>query len=246
MSLQGLFLKKSTLPTGRQVKIKAVAIFRFVFRANVQLETKFSQNAARKIAAGNLLFDFYRISLTMTFFLISLIVSIVFSSCNPNKSKDKAIEVFENVDSTTIASDTITEKAIESSYEYAKSLPVSEKLVFDVRGYGGPASHGEYAILRRGADNKPDTVAHGERDGVIANSFTADLNKNGNPEVYIDIQAANGSNTGRIIGYEFDMSGKATSIQVEQPSEGLIEFGLDTTDKIVLHMELKNNRLKFK
>jgi hypothetical protein len=67
------------------------------------------------------------------------------------------------------------QKGFESSYEFHKTLTVNEKLVFDVVAYGGPASKGEFAILRRGADNKSDTVMKEIRDGVIADAF---FNKN--------------------------------------------------------------------
>ncbi len=84
--------------------------------------------------------------------------------------------------------DTVMQKGFESSYEFHKTLTVHEKLVYDVVGYGGSSSNGEYAILRRGADNKADTVMKGKREGVIADAFIADSNKNKREEIYVVIQ----------------------------------------------------------
>ena len=118
-------------------------------------------------------------------------------------------------DSTAIATDTEMQQTMEGSYEYSKSVTVSPKLVYDVIAYGGPASLGEYAIIRRGADNKPDTVAHGRRTGIFKDAFTADLNNNGDPEIYIAEQSADKSRHGNIIGWEFDKDGKGTPLRFE-------------------------------
>ena len=83
-----------------------------------------------------------------------------------------------NLDSSAIALDTTMQKGIESSYEYSKTLTVNEKLVYDVRAFGGPGSQGEFAILRRGADNKSDTVVKEKRDGIIADAFLNDKELN--------------------------------------------------------------------
>ena len=101
-----------------------------------------------------------------TFALVFLL-----SSCTQNKNQ---IPVVGDLDSSAIAIDTTMQKGIESSYEYSKTLTVNEKLVYDVRAYGGPASQGEFAILRRGADNKTDTVVKEKRDGIIADVFLKD------------------------------------------------------------------------
>ena len=118
-------------------------------------------------------------------------------------------------DSTAIATDTEMQQTMEGSYEYSKSVTVSPKLVYDVIAYGGPASRGEYAIIRRGADNKPDTVAHGRRKGIFKDAFTADLNNNCDPEIYIAEQSADKGKYGNIIGWEFDKEGKGAPLRFE-------------------------------
>jgi hypothetical protein len=108
----------------------------------------------------------------MRFFLCLASCVLCLVSCQNNQNQ---IPVVGSFDSSAIALDTVMQKGFESSYEFHKTLTVNEKLVFDVVAYGGPASKGEFAILRRGADNKSDTVMKEIRDGVIADAF---FNKN--------------------------------------------------------------------
>ena len=83
-----------------------------------------------------------------------------------------------------------------------KTLTVHEKLVYDVVGYGGSSSKGEYAILRRGADNKADTVTKGKREGIIADAFLADSNKNHREEIYIITQNPSQISDKKILRFE--------------------------------------------
>jgi len=130
-------------------------------------------------------------------FLVSCFLFLV--SCQSNQNK---IPVVGHLDSAAIAIDTIMQKGFESSYEFHKTLTVTEKLVYDVVGYGGSASSGEYAILRRGAQNKTDTVMKGKRDGIIADAFLADSNNNRLEEVYIVIQNPSNSSEKKHVKYE--------------------------------------------
>lgn len=134
------------------------------------------------------------------------------NSCHQNKTSDKIPVVGEAIDSIAIAQDTIEQKIMESSYEYAQTLIVSPKLAYDVRAYGGPPSYGEYCIIRRGADNKPDTVVEAERFGVIVNAFTADLNKNGKEEVYVVMRRTHHNASSYVTAFEFDKNGKASPL----------------------------------
>jgi hypothetical protein len=142
---------------------------------------------------------------------IACIVSLLLYSCNQNKPAESQIPVVgEAIDSAAIA---------QSSYEYAQTVIVNPKLVYDVRAYGGPPSHGEYCIIRRGADNKPDTVVQAERFGIIVNAFTADLNNNGKEEIYVITQSADTDRLGNVIAFEFDGHGKSTAINVHFETE---------------------------
>ena len=150
--------------------------------------------------------------------IIIFIVSVILSACNNGSVKNSVPET-GSIDSTAIAQDTAMQTAIESSYEYHKTLNVSEKLVYDIIAYGGSASIGQYAIISRGADNKPDTVAHGEREGIIVNTFLADLNKNGNNEIYIVLQSVGSGSYGNVMSYELDKGGNATALSFPDTSK---------------------------
>jgi hypothetical protein len=151
---------------------------------------------------------------------LPVIISLILTACTQHTPSDKTPFVGEAVDSVAIANDTVQQENIEGSYEYAQTIIVSPKLVYDVRGYGGPASYGEYCILRRGADNKPDTVAHGERSGIIVNAFAADLNSNLKEEIYLIMRKTNPGASCHIVGYEFDNTGRATSIEFSSTLKG--------------------------
>ena len=141
------------------------------------------------------------------------LTSLLLTACNQNKPAETPIPVVgEAVDSAAIAQDTLGQKSLDASYEYAQTVVVNPKLVYDVRAYGGPPSHGEYAILRRGADNKADTVVVGERFGTIVNAFTADLNGNGKEEIYIVTRRTEPYSTSQVVAYEFDEAGIKSDI----------------------------------
>lgn len=132
---------------------------------------------------------------------ILLLASCVFFlvSCSQNKNQ---IPTIGSIDSTAIADDTTMQKGFESSYEFHKTLTVHENLVYDVIGYGGSSIKGEYVILRRGNDNKPDTVIQGIREGIIADAYLADSNKNKHEEVYVVLQNPADVSSKKVLRYE--------------------------------------------
>ena len=125
-------------------------------------------------------------------FLFLVFCFLFLVSCQSNSNK---IPVVGSLD-------TLMQKGFESSYEFHKTLTVHEKLVYDVVGFGGSSSAGEYAILRRGADNKTDTVTKGVRNGIIAETFLADSNKNSKEEVYVVIQNPSNPSETKTVKYE--------------------------------------------
>ena len=94
-----------------------------------------------------------------------VLFSLLLFSCTQNT---KTSSEFGTVDSLSVAADTTMQLGIESSYEFHKTVVAADTLVYDVVGYGGSASAGELAILRRGANNKADTVLKQTREGVIS------------------------------------------------------------------------------
>lgn len=158
-------------------------------------------------------------SINAKFISFALIASAIFCSCTQNKPENKITVVGEDVDSVAIAQDTITQKGLESSYEFSKSISVSEMLVYDVIGYGGPASKGEYTILRRSANNKPDTVFHAQRFGIIVNAFKGDLNNNGKEEIYVVMRKPRQGASSYVAAVEFDKTGHASILNFGDSSK---------------------------
>lgn len=93
-----------------------------------------------------------------------ILVFFSFSSCRQNSD---TTPVLGNMDSTAIAADTALQLGLESSYEFHKTIVVHKNLAYDITAYGGPASFGEFAIMKRGADNITDTVIKETRNGKI-------------------------------------------------------------------------------
>ena len=127
------------------------------------------------------------------------LVLAVLSSCTSNKDKTP---VLGHLDTLAIAMDTTMQLGFESSYEFHKTLTVTDTLVYDVIAFGGPATKGEVAILRRGAANKTDTVFKDVRTGIIADTWLADSNNNKKPEVYIAIKGAADNRLQKLVKYE--------------------------------------------
>lgn len=135
----------------------------------------------------------------MRCFLFLIFSSLFFVSCQSNQNQ---IPEVGNLDSAAIALDTTMQLGFESSYEYHKTLVLNDKLVYDVIGYGGPAAKGEYAILRRGADNKADTLSKGIREGVIIDALLADSNGNNKAEVYVKVKSRATDSWSKVIRLE--------------------------------------------
>lgn len=154
---------------------------------------------------------------------LSLFASLIFCSCNRNTAKAPEAQQVGDFDSSVVAHDTAMQRTLESSYEYAKTLNVSGKLAYDIRAYGGSASQGEYAILRRAGNMGADTVAKGNREGIFLDAFVADLNHNGKEEIYIITQSAGTGGYGNVIGWEFDKEGKATALSFPDPAQSAVQ-----------------------
>lgn len=131
-------------------------------------------------------------------FYLLFIVCCLTSCTSGNKDKTP---VLGHLDTLAIAMDTTMQLGFESSYEFHKTLTVTDTLVYDVIAYGGSASKGELAILRRGATNKTDTVFKDIREGIIAETWLADSNNNKQPEVYIVVKDAAGNRMQKLVKY---------------------------------------------
>jgi hypothetical protein len=135
-----------------------------------------------------------------TLSLLILVAASLLSSCNQNKNQ---VPVVGDLDSAAIARDTAMQMGFESSYEYHKTLVANQQLVYDVVGYGGSASNGEFAILRRAANNKADTVVKQPRRGVIADAYLGGDNAS-REEIYVVIRNPADSADKKTLKFELD------------------------------------------
>ncbi len=124
---------------------------------------------------------------------ILVLVIFLVSGCIQNTNQQ---DTAGTIDTAAIAADTAMQIGFESSYEYHKSITIYDTLVYDVVGYGGPASSGEFAVMRRGADNKSDTIAKEKREGIISDAI---LKEN---QIQITVQKPGDSINGKTFYYK--------------------------------------------
>ncbi|MBK7148865.1 MAG: hypothetical protein IPH78_08590 [Bacteroidetes bacterium] len=134
-----------------------------------------------------------------------LALSVLLTACNQQPNQ-KQIPVVGEIDSAFIASDTAMQLGLESSYEYHNTLIVNTQLVYDIIGWGTKYAEGELAIVKRGADNKPDTVAKDKRVGIIENSLLVNLQsgsaEKSEPQVLLIMRQPGTGVYGSIIVYQ--------------------------------------------
>ena len=111
------------------------------------------------------------------------VLLLALGACN-NGPTDKT-PVYGDVDTNAIAADTLVQKAIETSYEYHKTLVVNSNLVYDVIGNGNSKARGEYMVIKRFNEAGRDTLIRRERKGPILNAWVADIDGNKNNEIYL-------------------------------------------------------------
>lgn len=138
---------------------------------------------------------------------IFLLFSIALFSCTPNSNSNPE---FGTLDSKAIAADTTMQLAMETSYEYNKTLVINNNEVIDVVAWGAPGS-GEYALLYRNKEGI-DTIAKTQRNGKVKDCWLADLNGNGKPEVIAIIQTPDSGSYESVLGFETDKRSQATPL----------------------------------
>lgn len=137
-----------------------------------------------------------------------LLISVALFSCNPNNNSQPE---FGTIDSQAIAADTTMQLAMESSYEFHKTLTINSNEVIDVVAWGSP-QQGEYALMHRNSTGN-DTIAKTLRKGRIKECWLTDLNANGKAEVIAIAQAPVADGFSEIVGYEIDGKAPATPLQ---------------------------------
>lgn len=135
-----------------------------------------------------------------------LLVSVfLMTSCQSNNHQPPVVG---SLDTAAIASDTLMQLGMESSYEVHHSIVIHPNLVYDILS-SGTASKGDYIIIRRGEKNQSDTVARGERIGKVV-GFSNSKGKAGGDEIQIYLENTDSSRSKHFIAWEFDKQGKGT------------------------------------
>lgn len=138
---------------------------------------------------------------------IFLLLCVALFSCNPNNNTQPQ---FGTLDTQAIAADTTMQLAMESSYEFHKTLNLNSNEVIDAVAWGAP-KQGEYALMFRDTLGS-DTIAKTMRNGRVKDCWLTDLNANGKPEVIAIIQTTDSNSYEEILGYEIE--GKKAAVNL--------------------------------
>jgi hypothetical protein len=112
-----------------------------------------------------------------------IIAMAVLSSCHFKSAQDASDEELKR-----IAADTQMQIAIDKSYEYQKTLPESDQVVYDFTAYDRPGIGSDttiqhrYQVVRR-TGSRLDTVIKGTRLGHVEQAWITDLNHNDLSEI---------------------------------------------------------------
>jgi hypothetical protein len=163
---------------------------------------------------------------------------LALSACN-NGPVDKT-PVYGDVDTSAIAADTLSQKAIETSYEFHKTLVVNSNLVYDVIGSGNSKARGEYMVIKRFNDTGRDTLIRRERKGPILNAWVADIDGNKNNEIYLVAD----SGAKYVQGVEEWNSGEPILIDLGNPEKlkGAIIESIYFEDNAIIVKAKENNK----
>jgi hypothetical protein len=142
--------------------------------------------------------------------LIALIISaLILASCNQHSNQPPQIGSF---DSTAIAGDTMSQRAIEESYEFNRTLVVNPNEVYDVVVWGKP-SIGSMCFIYRNKQGVLDTILKTQRIGMVKECWLSDLNKNKLPEIILVLQNTDRKKLETIAGYEITKDRKIDSLK---------------------------------
>ena len=110
----------------------------------------------------------------------------LFSACSPPPAPK--VDTFGELDSARIAADTSMQSNMDLSYEYQKSLVLSDSVVFDFLAYDRPSLddktkwEGKFIVIERTSTSQ-DTVIRGARFGPVRGLNLTDLDGDGRPEI---------------------------------------------------------------
>lgn len=133
---------------------------------------------------------------------ISAIISSLFFlvGCNSGQQPNTG---FGEMDMQSIAGDTLLQKGLENSFEYIKTVNLSDTSVLDVTAWGSPAQ-GELALVYRSKTMSRDTLFKTTRAHLIRQAEMADLDLNKRMEIYAYGYTAGKFAEGAVYAFQLD------------------------------------------
>jgi hypothetical protein len=111
-----------------------------------------------------------------------------------------------NSDDARVAAPVATEAPrVMAPFRYHKTVEVAPGQYYDVLSWGrGSESIGAFEILRSDSATMKYTTTTGDLDGRIVDVFNSDMDTDGNPEIFIQTQAADSTNAAQVFAFEYN------------------------------------------
>jgi len=137
------------------------------------------------------------IDMNMKHYLYLLLgFTAIAAGCSNSASDDKAAGIAAPV--ATAA------PKLLAPFRYHKTIEVSPGLYYDVLGWGrGTDSIGAFQILRSDSVSAKYTTTTGDYDGRIMDVLNADMDTDGNPEIFIHTQAVDSTHYAEVFAFEY-------------------------------------------
>jgi len=109
-------------------------------------------------------------------------------------------------DKATIAAPSAVESPkVLAPFRYHKTIEVAPGQSFDVLSWGrGSQTVGAFEILRSDSAAMKYTTTTGDLEGSIKDVLNADMDNDGNPEIFIHTQASDSTNAAQIFAFEYN------------------------------------------
>lgn len=106
---------------------------------------------------------------------------------------------------TIAAPSAVEAPKILAPFRYHKTIEVAPGQSFDVLSWGrGSQTVGAFEILRSDSAAMKYTTTTGDLEGSIKDVLNADMDTDGNPEIFIHTQAADSTNAAKVFAFEYN------------------------------------------
>lgn len=94
---------------------------------------------------------------------------------------------------------------VMAPFRYHKTVEVAPGQYYDVLGWGrGSETVGAFEILRSDSASMKYTTTTGDLEGRIMDVLNADMDTDGNPEIFIHTQATDSTNAAKVYAFEYN------------------------------------------